>query len=40
MVCCTNSDYLNDVVELARTYYNTDERIEILRNEVFSLNEK
>jgi hypothetical protein len=40
MVCCTNSDYLNDVVELARTYYNTEKKIEILRNEVFTLNEK
>lgn len=40
MICCTNSDYLNDVVELARTYYNTEKKIEILRNEVFTLNEK
>ncbi|PHR72158.1 MAG: hypothetical protein COA67_04945 [Lutibacter sp.] len=37
MVCCSNTDYLNDVVDCARSFYNTDERVEILRKEIFTL---
>jgi|TARA_B110000091_G_scaffold213815_1_gene264557 hypothetical protein len=40
MVCCSNSDYLKDVVDCARSFYNTDEKIEILREEIFTLFKK